>query len=265
MGTAGAKWRDINWGIISPGPIAAVDLESAHAWIVAHGANGARGVRTWEVLRFHGESVHEEFIDNWFDVMLVDVDLDGTLEIFGEDIAHVRCYYCGLSSRSVGLYRWNGAELAQVGLETLSAGSASAAAVAANNRAAELADAGRWAEALAVVDGARSLLAESAVFRRNASLIDLNAPGPGREYRSDDTFLHYVFAGLWADAVDILRLRPILPDFFATPPANMEYMWGFGTPPFLGAVYQATTAARGVAPRAARDRVSPRLVRLPPP
>ena len=231
-----------------PGPVAPVRIDPVHAWIIVNGGNGARGIPIWIVLRFDGESVHEEFVANWFNVMLVDVDLDGTLEIFGEDIAHVRCYYCGLSSRSVDLYRWNGAELAQVGFETLAAGSAYNAVVAANNRAAELANAGRWAEALAVVDGARYLVAESAVFRRNASLIDLNAPGPGRDYRSDDTFLHYVFAGLWADAVDILRLRPILPDFFATPPANMEYMWGFGTPPFLGAVYQATTAARRVAP-----------------
>ena len=165
-----------------------------------------------------------KFVANWFDVMLVDVDLDGTLEILGEDVFHVRCYYCGLFGRSVGLYRWTGAEVAQADFEMLPAGSASAAAVAANNRAAELANAGRWAEALAVVDGARALVAESAAFRRNASLIDLNAAGPGRERRSDDTFLHYVFAGLWADAVDILRLKPILPDFFATPPADMEYI-----------------------------------------
>ena len=251
----GGGWSEVARHELShhiPGPVTPVDIEPTHSWIVAQGANGARGIPTWVVLRFDGESLQEEFVGSWSDIMLVDVDLDGTVEILGEEINHVNCYYCGLSSRFFSLYRWNGVEMTEVWPETLPAGSASDAAVTANNRAAELAGAERWAEALAVVNGDRALVAESAVFRRNASLIGLNAAAPDGDRLSEDTLLHYVFAGLWAEAVDIFRHKPILPDFFTTPPPYMgKYMMNyskFGTPPLLTAVFDATTAARTVTP-----------------
>ncbi|MDE2905358.1 MAG: hypothetical protein OXQ28_04650, partial [Acidobacteriota bacterium] len=247
----GGGWREVarhELGYHIPGSVAPARIEPAHAWMVANGASGARGTPTWEVLRFDGESLHLEVVDHWFDVMLVDVDGDGTLEILGEHISHVNCYYCGMSSISFSLHRWNGFAMAAAGPEPLPAGSASEAVVAANNRAAELARAGRWTEALAVVDGARTLAAGSAVFRRNASLIDLHA---GAASLSEDTLLHYVFAGAWADAVGIFRHQPALPDFFTTqPPYAKEYMMGrgYGRPPFLQAVFDATAAAQMVAP-----------------
>ena len=221
-----------------------VRIEPANAWIVAKGAVGR--VPTWEVLRFDGESVHEELVGNWADIMLFDVDLDGIFEILGEDICYRWCE--GERARSVGLYRWNGAEMTQVRLEALSAGSASDATVvvAANNRAVELAGAERWAEALAVVDGTRARVTESAVFGRNAGLIDLNAPVPDGYPWRWERFTDYVFAGLWAEAVDLFRHKPILPDFFATfPPYIDEYM---DLLPSVRAAFDVTTAARTVAP-----------------
>ena len=247
-------WREVTRHELDrrvPGLVAPVDIEPAHAWIVTSGERGVR-LPVWEVLRFDGELVRQEIEAHWSDVMLVDVDLDGTVEILGEQIDHVNCDQCGLSTRWVDLYRWNGAEIAPVGFEMLPVGSAADPVVAANNRATELAGAERWAEALAVVDGARALVGESAVFRRNARLIDLNAAAPGRPRSGPDTLLHYVSAGLWTDAVDIFRHKPILPDFFATPPPYMnKYMMErskFGTPPLLGAVYEATSSARRVPP-----------------
>ena len=139
------------------------------------------------------------------------------------------------------------------GLDLLPAGAASEAAVAANNRAVELARARRWAEAVAVLNDARPLVAESAVFRRNAKLIDLNASASGGDPLSEDTLLHYVFAGSWAEAVDLFRDAPVGPDLFArTSP-------GQGTGPrgqragterrrSCGAIFDATAAARAVAP-----------------
>ena len=247
-------WREAarhELGYHIPGSVAPVRIEATHGWMIANGASGARGAPTWEVLRFDGESVHEEVVGNWFDVMLVDIDGDGTAEIVSEEIDHVNCYYCGMTSRSFGLYRWNGAGMERAGLEPLPAGAASEAVVAANDRAAELAGARRWTEARAVVDGARSLVAESAVFRRNASLIDLHAGAPGVGGLSEDTLLHYVFAGSWADAVDVFRHQPVLPDFFTRqPPYAEEYMMDgmYGAPPFLQAVFDAAASARRVAP-----------------
>jgi hypothetical protein len=73
----------------------------------------------------------------------------------------------------------------------------------------------------------------------------------GAESLSEDTLLHYVLAGAWTDAVDIFRHQPVLPDFFtAQPPYAEEYYMGhgYGHPPFLQAVFDATAAARRVAP-----------------
>jgi hypothetical protein len=102
-----------------------------------------------------------------------------------------------------------------------------------------------------VLDAARPLVAESMAFRRNASLIDLNA-GAGRGRLSEDDLLHHVFAGSWAGAVDLFRAAPADPDLFAQPlpyigPAARSES-RYGTPPFLRAVFDATAAARAVAP-----------------
>lgn len=64
----------------------------------------------------------------------------------------------------------------------------------------------------------------------------------------EDLLLHYVFAGLWADAVDLFRTEPAAPDFFATRPPSIPDMGSYGTPAYLGAVFRATAAARTVAP-----------------
>ena len=141
--------------------------------------------------------------------------------------------------------------MVEVPLEMLSSGVASDQAVAANNRAVELARARRWAEAAAVLDDVRALVSENAVFRRNASLIDLNAAASGGERLSEDTLLHYVFAGRWAAAVDLFRDTAAGADLFALPPytdASTASASGYGSPPFLRAIFDATAAARAVAP-----------------
>ena len=181
----------------------------------------------------------------------VDLDLDGTLEILGRE-SFPLCRECPVTRRVVRVYRWNGAGLVEVALEVLRAGSASDAAVAANNRAVELARARRWVEAVAVLDDASFLTPESVVFRRNATLIDLNAGIVGRHRLSEDALLHYVFAGAWAEAAGLFRDVPVGPDLFAEPLAyaseSAGLQSGYGTPPFMRAIFDATAAARAVAP-----------------
>lgn len=141
--------------------------------------------------------------------------------------------------------------MAEAVLEPLPAGSAPEAAVTANDRAAELAGAGRGGEALAMIDGTRAVAADSAVFRRNAALIGLNAGAAGDLRLSEDELLHHVLAGSWADAVDLFRGAPAGSDLFAEPP----YLDGaarldspYGTPPFPRAILDATAAASAVEP-----------------
>ena len=234
--------------------VAPVNIEPSQAWIVTRGVNH-RNVDAneplWDVLRFDGEALRVEIVENWLDAMILDVDLDGTLDIFGSRARRL-CFRCSVTRRAVRLYRWTGERMVAAPLEFLSAGSASGAAVAANNRAVALARARRWAEAVAVVDAARALVAESAVFQRNASLIELNAGASGGIRLSEDTLLHHVFAGSWPEAVDLFRRAPVGPDLFAEPlpyiaAADRSESW-YGTPPFLRAIFDATAAARAVAP-----------------
>ena len=172
------------------------------------------------------------------------------LEILSRSTAPL-CDRCAVTRRVVRLYRWTGTRMAVAPLEMLPPGAASAAAVAANNRAVELARARRWTEAVEALDDVRSLVAQSAVFRRNASFIDVNAGVSAGERLSEDPLLHYVFAGRWAAAVDLFRDAAAGPDLFAAPPyrdASAASESGYGSPPFLRAIFDATAAARAVAP-----------------
>ena len=251
---SGDDWATVaRYDIVQNHPRAAiVDIEPSGAWIAILGVNGSWVVPGLELLRFDGESLHRELVQNsrGFNFMFVDVDRDGIMELLADYSYGVNCDRCGLTVREAGLFRWDGSRMTRVFLETLSAGAASDAAVAANNRAVELAVGRRWAEAVAVLDRGRSLVAESAVFRRNAALIDLTAVDPDGDGLSDDRLLHYIFAGLWAEAVDLFRDAPVRPDLFADPPdyMHMAASWMYGTPPFLKAIFDATTAARTVAP-----------------
>ena len=229
------------------GPVA---IEPSYAWILFGGGGGQGGLPpSWKLLRFDGTAVHEVFHHAAFEIMIADVDLDGGHEVLSRYIAHVDgICNCGVTSESFGLHRWNGARMADAGLERLPAGAASGAAVAANDRSLTFARARRWAEAITVLDEDRALVAEHAAFRRNASLIDLRAAAPEHDRLSEDLLLHYVFAGLWADAVDLFRNDPVAPDFFAARPPSIPDMASYGTPPYLGAVLSATSAARMVAP-----------------
>ena len=85
----GSGWREVAGHRLGydVGAVAPVRVEPTHAWMIAKGRSGARGLPSWEVLRFDGESVKLEIHGGWSDVMLVDVDLDGTLEILGEESA----------------------------------------------------------------------------------------------------------------------------------------------------------------------------------
>ena len=53
---------------------------------------------------------------------------------------------------------------------------------------------------------------------------------------------------MWTEAVDLFRDDPLLPDFFAAAPPDMPDVGWYGTPPYLGAIFSATAAARTVAP-----------------
>ena len=116
--------------------VAPVNIEPSQAWIVTRGMNH-RNVDAneplWEVLRFDSEALGVEVVENWLDAMILDVDLDGALDILGSRGRRL-CFRCSVPRRAVRLYRWTGDRMVAAPLEFRSGGPASGAAVAANNR-----------------------------------------------------------------------------------------------------------------------------------
>ena len=253
-------WREVAHYVVprmeTVSVVAPVEVEPSQAWIVIrgfdeHAPGTGDGAPFWQLLRFDGDSLHIEVEGYWRGFMIADVDGDGAGEFLRRDAVPL-CFRCDVTQRVVRLYRWTGTRLARVPLEFLPAGSAPAAAVAANNRAVALARARRWTEAAAVLDTARPLVAEHPAFGRNAGLIDLNAAAPAGDRLSEDPLLDAVFAGAWVRAVGHFRASARRPDaFVGSPPfpaASVRAMDPYGAPALVRAVFDATAAARAVAP-----------------
>lgn len=138
---------------------------------------------------------------HWSAIMVADVDGDDIPEVFAQERVHPGiCLFCE-ATFVYGLYYWDGTELKR-GMETLAVGSGSDSVVEANNRAVELGRAGRWMEALTVVDRVERVQpVGNAVFRRNASVIRLNGSRQPYYYEC----LEGVLAGDWRSTVDTLR------------------------------------------------------------
>ena len=62
----GGGWRGVAGHRLGydVGAVAPVRIEPTHAWMIAQGRSGARGLPTWEVLRFDGETVALD-VDGW--------------------------------------------------------------------------------------------------------------------------------------------------------------------------------------------------------
>ena len=137
--------------------VAPVNIEPSQAWIVTRGVNH-RNVDAneplWEVLRFDGEALRVEVVENWLDAMILDVHLDGALDILGSRPRRL-CFRCSVTRRAVRLYRWTGGAdggraarvpVRRVGLRR---GGSPPATGPSRRRGPR-----RWAEAVAVVDDA---------------------------------------------------------------------------------------------------------------
>ena len=94
--------------------------------MVARGVAGARAIPSWDIFRFDGDVLHREDGPEdgglALEVMFVDVDGDGALDLLWRGVEHVHCYYCGLASVFFGLHRWNGTEIVWAPLAELPAG-----------------------------------------------------------------------------------------------------------------------------------------------
>ncbi|MGL4649288.1 MAG: SH3 domain-containing protein, partial [Caldilineaceae bacterium] len=146
---------------------------------------------------------------------VADLNGDGLTELLiNEGEAYVFCYACGVRIPQIALWRWDGAQLAQVQLQTLPA-DAPADLAALNDRLIALAQAGLWGDVRHTLDEIVALEESGATLpetmRWNVALARLNeeakrAPlsAPEPPYR----LLDLVFYGDYTGALELFRPHP---------------------------------------------------------
>ncbi|MCC9074783.1 SH3 domain-containing protein [Litorilinea aerophila] len=192
-------------------------------WLQVAGGVGAHG-GTFHLLRFDGSRLQVEafhFSASPGAGELADLDGDGTQEVLlNQTEYYVFCYACGVRRVEYAVLRWDGSRMVPVTLQPLP-DDAPASLRDLNDRAIQLAQAGLWKDALAVLEEAEalSLTDPSGNFAWNARLIRLN--GQARQAVLQDEHQAYplleeIFFGDYDAALAIMRAYTVQ-ELFATP------------------------------------------------
>ena len=212
---------------IFPEGIVQADLEPTNIWLIAEGGVGAHS-GTFELLRFDGTTLYMEINTGSSSQgvgYLEDVNGDGASEIILRlHDYYVFCYACGVRYLNFGVYTWDASsnELREVTLQWSNQNSDPARHI---NRAVELANADLWPDALATIEEAERLAAQTAVFTDDAilewdtALIRFyNQAYQAELNHSSYPLLTNIFYGDFAAALEIMRPYNQEALFSATPP-----------------------------------------------
>lgn len=190
------------------GSVKQVPVEPEGIWLQVMSGVGAHS-GCFDMLRFDGGDIEHVLSDcaSSPDAGEVrDLDGDGISEVllnWSED--YVFCYACGVRIRSYQVWRWDGNQLAQVELNTLT-GSYPQELVQLNNRAVVLADGELWVDARQNIEGALEISGDNETVFWNAVLIDLIAESREEEVkRSQYPLLNFIFLGDYESAVGLMR------------------------------------------------------------
>ncbi len=192
-------------------------------WLQVVGGVGAHG-GTFHLLRFDGSGLQVEafhFSASPGAGELADLDGDGTQEVLlNQTEYYVFCYACGVRRVEYAVLRWDGSRMVPVTLQPLP-DDAPASLRDLNDRAIQLAQAGLWKDALALLEEAEalSLTEPSGIFVWNARLIRLN--GQARQAVLQDEhqaypLLEQIFFGDYEAALEILGTYTVQ-ELFVTP------------------------------------------------
>ena len=145
-----------------------------------------------------------------------DVNGDGQLDVVLDATDYyVFCYACGVTKPQYSVLAWDGQQLKEVTLTTLS-NTLPVELQQLNNDAVRLAQAGLWKDAQSTIEQAKTLKAADPIVRWNAGLIDLHAKAYHDQVDAQSyPLLNDVFYGDYAAALNVLRPYP--PDQIFSP------------------------------------------------
>jgi hypothetical protein len=211
--------------------LAQVDVEPSRAWLELQSGTGAHS-GCYDLFSFDGEALRLE-VSNWHSSpgagWLEDLDDDGSPEVIlnlTED--YVFYYASGLRYPRFKALRWDGDQLVEVQLSTVPQDPLSQAQ-GLNNRAVELARAGLWREARAVIGQALAVEVEDLDVEQtlawNEALIELQARALADQVDEGVyPLLENAFYGDYDAVLDAMR------------PHSVEEIWGPETPLVVGTV-----------------------------
>jgi hypothetical protein len=229
-------------------------------WIAVDGGTGAHG-GTFQLLRFDGTTLHLEINTGnsspgvgYFE----DLNGDGSQELITrEHDYYVFCYACGVRYLQFGVYTWDDVNqrLLEVSLQPMLMGQQGHPAHQPTNRAVELANADLWPQALAQIEEAERLAAESNeptdtfVLTWDAAIIRLY----NQAYQAELEYAPYplltnIFYGDYAAALDMMRGYDNEQIFSATSPLIQGTMAEYNEQWLAQYILAQTNAAIAVQP-----------------
>ncbi len=184
-----------------------VTIEPANVWLKVEGGVGAHS-GCLELLRWDGEEltvVIRGFSSSPDAGSLVDLNGDEKLDLLlNNSDPYIFCYACGVRQYWAQLYYWDGQTLMEVTPAPLDDDSPSDLR-ALNDRAAELAAANLFADALDQIEQAEAIAPENAIVAWNAIWIRHHLEANRQEASASPyPLLNHVFAGDWEVAFDSL-------------------------------------------------------------
>ncbi|MEJ2749265.1 MAG: hypothetical protein P8183_15370, partial [Anaerolineae bacterium] len=213
-----------------------VDVTPDAVWLTVDGGVGAHG-GTFQLLRFDGQALHiEAAASNASGGIgyLEDLNGDGTPElILRLHDFYVFCYACGVRYLNFQIFTWDAVnqQMVEVSIQPMLMGQQGHPARQPTNRAVELANAGLWADAVAQIDEAQRIAAESAeptdsyTLEWDVALIHLYYDAWQAELdHSPYPLLTRIFSGDYAGALAIMR------------PYSHDQIFNAGTPLIKGTV-----------------------------
>ncbi len=180
-----------------------VNIDPANVWLTVTGGVGAHS-GCLELLRWDSEKLSviiSGFSSSPDAGSLTDLNEDGRLDLLlNNSDPYIFCYACGVRQYWAQLYYWDGKSLMEV-TPTPLAEDLPTELRAFNDRAAELAAASLFADALEQIEEAEAIAPENAIVAWNAIWIRHHLTA-SREEASASTYplLNHVFAGDWEEA-----------------------------------------------------------------
>lgn len=220
--------------ILPEGTVTQVGIDPAYVWLAVDGGIGAHG-GAFELLRFDGTALHIEVTGSGASPgvgYLEDLNKDGTPDlILRQHEAYVFCYACGVRYLYFQVFTWDAVnqQMVEVSLQPMLMGQQGHPARQPTNRAVELANAGLWVDALAQIDEAQRIAANTAeptdtyTLEWDAALIHLYYDAWQAELdHTPYPLLSRVFFGDYAGALDMIR------------PYSHDQIFNAGTPLIVG-------------------------------